>query len=242
MKTLETLSLGLGVCLSVALGSNAIAQLRPETQLGSKIPVAPTKADPVVAGLVRDGYVRCVYSGPYRGKIDTLLLNSDPLTLDLDAAKFDLPKFLRSDDLRSCFTADATQSRVSISFSENNLRYIMLESAYLINMPKMLPNADQLDRVERKFNAEPGSLEQAKAIAEFSDCIVNEDPVGADHLVRTDSNSDAEWKAASAMTPALSACLIAGQTMELKPANIRSFAADGLWQRFVAPQLTRGRN
>lgn len=239
---MESLSLGLAICLSIALGGNAAAQMRPETQIGSKIPVAPTKADPLVAGLIRDGYVRCVYSGSYRGKIDALLLNSDPLTVDFEGAEFNLSKFLRSDDLRSCFTADATQSRVSIAFSEKNFRYIMLESAYLSTIPKLPQNPDQLDRLERKFIAKPDSLTQAKAIAEFSDCIVNEDPVGADRLVRTDSNSDAEWKAASAMTPALSACLVAGHTMELKPVNIRSFAADGLWQRFVAPQLTTGSN
>jgi hypothetical protein len=221
--------LGLGGQLS----SPAHAQVNPDIQLGSKIPVRPEKPDPVKDGLVRDRYVSCAY-GPHQKQIDGLLDISDPLTVDFEGAGIEESKMFRQWNIRECFVMQGDAVQSSISFSPSAFRYMMLEAAYLRAHTKTPVNYENWVAKPRDYVTTGEMLPTAKALGIMSDCIASQDPVNADKLLRTASGTKAEKEAAVALVPALSACIVAGQQLQLKPANIRGFAADGMWQRFVA--------
>ena len=221
--------LGLGGQIS----SPAHAQVNPDIQLGSKIPVRPEKPDPVKDGLVRDRYVSCAY-GPHQKEVDGLLEISDPITVDFEGAGIDNSKMFRRWDIRECFVMQGDAVQSSISFSPVAFRYMMLEAAYLRAHPEVPANHENWLARPRNYVTTGDMLPTATALGTMSDCIASQDPVGADLLLRTSSGTKKEKQAAMDLVPALSACIVAGQQLQLTPANIRGFAADGLWQRFVA--------
>lgn len=210
------------------------AQVDQDVQLGSKIPVRPSKADPILDGQVRDRYVSCAYA-PYKEQIDAYLIASDPASADPDDYGIDTKRITRRHDLRNCFELIGNQVQASITFTPTAFRYMMLEAAYL-RANRELP-ADHETRVAppRSFASTGKSLELARSLAALSDCMVAHDAVNADALLRTDSGTKQEKEAAMALVPALGACITQGQDLQITVKNIRSFAADGMWQRFVAP-------
>ena len=228
-----TLGLSLAV-VSLSLAAPASAQVDQDVQLGSKIPVRPAKADPILDGQIRDRYVSCAY-GPHKEKIDAYLIGSDPVTANPDDFGIDMKRMTRRHDLRNCFELIGDQVQASISYTPTAFRYMMLEAAYL-RAHEELP-ADQETRVAapRSYVSTGERLELAKSLATLSDCMVAHDAVSADTLLRTRSGTKKETEAAMAMVPALSACITQGQDLKITAANIRSFAAEGMWQRFVAP-------
>ncbi len=215
------------------LAGDAYAQVNPDIQLGSKIPVRPEKADPVEDGLVRDRYITCVY-GPNQKEIDGLLAISDPMTVDFKGAGIDSSKMFRRWDLRDCFIVEGAAIQSSISFAPPAFRYMMLEAAYLRAHSVVPANPENWVAGPRSYVSTGEMLPTAMALGKMSDCIVSQDPLGADQLLRTASGTKTEKQAAMDLVPALSACIVAGQQLELSAVNIRGFAADGLWQRFVA--------
>jgi len=220
--------------IGIAIATPAAAQVDHDMQLGSKIPVRPAKADPILDGQIRDRYVSCAY-GPHRDKIDPYLLNSDPVTADPDKFGINMRQMTSRHDLRNCFEVIGDQVQGSITYSDTAFRYMMLEAAYLRAYDK-LP-ADHETRVAplRNYSSKGERLALARSLATLSDCMVAHDPVNADRLLRTFSGTEEEKEAAMAMVPALGACIVEGQDLKITAANIRSFAADGMWQRFVAP-------
>lgn len=225
--------MGLTAISAVAGQGLAHAQSNPDIQLGSKIPVRPEKPDPVKDGLVRDRYVNCAY-GPHQKEVDGLLAISDPLTVDFEGAGIDEGKMFRRWNIRDCFVTEGNAVQSEISFSGPAFRYMMAEAAYLRAHPDTPANPEVWIAKPRIYVTEGDQLPTAKALGTMSDCIVSHDPKGADQLVRTASGTKAEKQAAMELVPALSACIVAGQKLQLTPGNIRGFAADGLWQRFVA--------
>ncbi|MEH6663051.1 MAG: hypothetical protein V7679_15505 [Parasphingorhabdus sp.] len=227
----------LGSLVILGLGgqasSPAHAQVNPDIQLGSKIPVRPEKPDPVKDGLVRDRYVSCAY-GPHQKQIDGLLAISDPLTVDFEGAGIKESKMFRQWNIRECFVAQGDAVQTSISFSRSAFRYMMLEAAYLRAHPEVPANHEKWVAKPRDYVTTGDMLPTVTALGTMSDCIAVQDSVGADKLLRTASGTQKEKQAAMDLVPALSACIVAGQQLQLTPANIRGFAADGLWQRFVA--------
>lgn len=235
MKKLRAPSLV--AALIVAAGSLAVptsAQVDPDIQLGSKIPVRPAKPDPVLDGLIRDQYVRCAY-GPNKDILDALLRGSDPVTADLEAAGIEPGKFFRQHTLRQCFEAEGQVVQASIQFSPTAFRYLMLEAAYRSAVRELPAELEGHLASPRAYVSAEDQLPLARSLGAFSDCIAAHDAPAADRLLRTNAGSEGEKEAAMALVPALSACIVAGQQLKLTPANIRAFAADGMWQRFVAP-------
>lgn len=219
----------------IAGGGDVTAQVNPDIQLGSKIPVRPEKADPVRDGVVRDQFVRCSYS-PYKEKVDVLLQNSDPITADFGAAGLDKRKMFRRDSLiQECLIIDGQEVQASISFSDIALRYMFLEAAYKTSHTNLPDGYADIVGAARTIVTTGTNEGLARSLGAFSDCLAAEDPVGAHAILYTGSGTSAEKEAAMAMVPALSACIMAGQELKLTPATIRTFAADGMWQRFVAP-------
>ena len=64
---------------------------------------------------------------------------------------------------------------------------------------------------------------------DFADCVVAQDPHGADFLFRTASDSDDEMAAIRGLVPSMSPCLPQGQELEINPAAVRSWIGEGLW-------------
>ena len=222
-----------------SLTDRAEAQVNPDIQLGSKIPIKPEKADPVADGRIRDQYLTCAY-GPHQEEIDRLLEISDPLTVDFEDAGIDGDKMFRRWNLRQCFVTLGSTVQSSISFTPIAFRYMMLEAAYRRVHSNVPADAANWVPAPRKYVSKGSLLPTATALGTMSDCIAVKDPAGADRLLRAPSGTDAERKAAIALVPALSGCIVEGQQLELTPANIRGFAADGMWQRFVAGAPTTG--
>lgn len=209
------------------------AQVNPDIQLGSKIPVRPDKPDPVRDGIVRDNFVRCTY-GPNKEKIDALLKISDPVTVDYDKAGIDTAKIFRRHKLNNCFVTEGEEVQSSISMTPQAFRYMMLEAAYLSSFNVAPAELASRTPPKRIYVSVGEALSRAYVLGSFADCLIINDPEGADRLLRTPSGTSAEKKAATELVPSISKCLASGQQLTLTPANIRTFVADGLWQRYVA--------
>ncbi|MEZ5743881.1 MAG: hypothetical protein R3D89_09175 [Sphingomonadaceae bacterium] len=229
-KALHSAILALAVAL---VPSGASAQVDPNIETGSKIPRRMEKVDPVRAGSLRDLYVSCTY-GPSRKDIDRLLALSDPLTADFEGAGIRMNRMFDNNSLRACFEVNPDSLRSQISMSDTAFRYMMLEAAYLYLFGELPADDGTSAPVERSYVSTGEKLVAAKALGTFSDCIAKNDPAGADALLRTPSGTSEEREAAKALVGTLGACLAAGQQLELSITNIRSFAADGMWQRYVA--------
>lgn len=220
------------LCLAPA---NAQAQLKPETQLGSRIPVKPSVVGPERAGIVKKGFARCLYVNN-RGKTPALLENSDPATVDFGKIKMpndDIGKYL---GMETCLgdQASGAQSAIGFRFSPIQLRAMLQEESYL-DANKQAPTlpAGSVEPVQRNYFSDADKLGVAKASGAFSDCLVFNDTKNADAILRTMPGSKDERAAAQALGPTLGACLAQGQSLSLSPSSIRGFAADGLWTRYV---------
>lgn len=233
MHRIDRIARAVALAAFVFTPGAALAQVNPDIQLGSRIPVAPAKKDPVLDGAIRDQYVRCTYPS-LKDKVDVLLRNSDPVTVDLEAAGIDTRLNFRDHQLRNCFVLEGDLVQASIAFTPHAFRYMMLEGAYRRAIDELTDGHLAKVAAPRKYVTSGGALPTAKSLGTFSDCIAAQDPRGADRLLRTGSGTEAERAAATAMVPALSACIVEGQQLQLTMINIRSFAADGMWQRFVA--------
>lgn len=63
----------------------------------------------------------------------------------------------------------------------------------------------------------------------FADCLVSEDPHGADYLFRTAPETDEEMTAIQSLIPSMQPCLPQGQQMEIDPHSLRVWIGEGLW-------------
>ena len=96
------------------------------------------------------------------------------------------------------------------------------------------------------FEDEPGWIRPGYVVAEreyplssdnaavrtamiFADCVVAQDPHGADYFFRTAAGSETEIAALQEIVPAISACLPQGQSMEIDPNAMRQWLGEGLW-------------
>ena len=213
----------------------AQAQLEPTTQLGSRIPIKPKVVDPVRAGLVKKGFAQCLYRRN-SSKAPLLLGNSDPVTIDYNKLKMpsnDIGKYL---DMETCLgeQVDETQLGIGLKFSPIRLRSMLQEEAYLAaNKDAPILPLGSVESIDRTYISTGDGLNTAKGLGAFSDCLVFRDTKNADALLRAMPGSKEESVAAQALVPTLGACLVQGQTLSLTPSSIRTFAADGLWNRYV---------
>ena len=240
MKKLLTASL-LAVT-AAAVPSAAVAQMKGEQQVGSRFIRKPRVADEERTAEYKWGFQHCYY-GSYNEAADRFLAASDPMTDELVEGTIDTRTFRPTRWTTGCeYANDPTVFKSQISFSVATFRYMMAEEAYTSRFPSSPPAHMAVDEdaiapdwgVSRRYVTTGDLLGKARFYGDFADCIVAKDPLGADTLIRTMPATSEERSAAMAMVPALGACLMDGYELELTPANIRSFAADGLWQRYVA--------
>jgi hypothetical protein len=215
---------------------DAYAQLEPETQLGSRIPVKSRTVDARQAGIVRKNFARCV-ARLHPDAVEKLVANGDPVTVDLKAAGISVD---RKDDLgmKTCLgnQANGVQSGLRITMPGNSLRAMLLEETYLVKFPSAPPLPEGAEEgTGRRYFSTGDALQQAKGLGDFADCVTLKDTPGSDAFVRTMPGSMAERDAARALAPALGGCLFQGQTIALTATNVRAILADGLWNRYVRP-------
>ncbi|MEQ1547933.1 MAG: hypothetical protein ABL918_04705 [Chakrabartia sp.] len=212
-----------------------LAQLKPESQLGSRIPTKPTAMDPARAGLVKKGFAKCLYRKSMV-KTSFVLENSDPVTIDYKTAQISETNLSKELGMEFCLGEQVgmTQLGIGLKFSPALLRSMLQEEAYLAKFqtPPKLP-ADSVEDVKRKYVSTGDALKSAKGLGGFSDCLAFRDTLGSDAILRTMPDGKEEMAAARALAPSLGACLVQGQTIALRPSNIRAFVADGLWTRYV---------
>jgi hypothetical protein len=216
-----------------AMAKPASGGMQPEAQLGTRFLKKPTEVNPREAGIERKNFGRCVYAR-IPDRVDKLLENSDPEGIEFYAASDSQERFWQAIG-KDNFCGDlnsAAADRRQLSMSNSAFRSLMLEEAYLARFKQApaLP-ADATELANRRYMTEGAT--SARSLGQFADCLVFRDVASADALLRTMPGSDEEKQAARALAPTLGACLVRGQTLSLNTANVRAFAADGLWTRFA---------
>ncbi len=229
----------IAVLLAVGSAGPAFAKpssggMQPEAQIGTRFLKKPTEVNPREAGIERKNFGRCIYAR-IPDRVDKLLENSDPEGIEYYAAGTSRERFwqpIGKDNFCGELNSAASERR-QLTISNTAFRSMMLEEAYLARfktMPALPEDATEIIS-DRRYITEGAT--SARALGRFADCLIFRDEAGADALLRTMPGSDEEKQAARAMAPALGACLMRGQTLSLNTANVRAFAADGLWTRFV---------
>jgi hypothetical protein len=231
-------ALGVAALLACAAAMPAMAKpagggMQPEAQIGTRFLKKPTEVNPREAGIERKNFGRCVYSR-LPDRVDKLLENSDPEGIEYFGAGESQERFWQAigkDNFCGGLNS-AVSERRQLSMSNSAFRSLMLEEAYLARFKQVpaLPS-DATEAANRRYMTEGATT--ARSLGLFADCLVFRDVAGADALLRTMPGSDEEKQVARAMAPSLGACLVRGQTLSLNTANVRAFAADGLWTRFA---------
>jgi len=229
MRRLLTLSLAMLVASAAAPVHAQL--LDPERTTGSLLHSQPKSLDPKEGAAVRKGFAHCIYNVANR-KAVALLENSDMETVDVAAAGIrDVKRDLK---MESCLGKEVgfDQLSIGLSFPVGLLRDLLAEEAYLAT--NRVAPALSAAAAPASYNivSTGDRLARAQSMMAFADCAVRHDVAHADALLRTAPRSDAERSAAAALAPALGQCLVKGQSLVLKPANIRAFIAFAMWSRF----------
>lgn len=228
---------GIAFALATMTSTAAAAQLKPEAAAGSRIKIAPKPVERERAGTIMKGFARCIYR-QHPAVVQRLVINSDPVAIDYAKVRTS-PKTIAADlGMPRCLGAQQglDQGSLSARFTPILLRAKMLEEDYLAKF-RIAPVSDTtIAAPVRSFVAGKSSMPRAKILADFSDCIAAKDVAATDAVLRTMPGDDDERAAARRLVPVLGACLDKGVEIELTPAAIRIYAADGLWTRFVRPQ------
>ena len=114
----------------LAVPAMARAQLKPEIQTGSMIPVKPKAVGSKEAGVIRKHFAQCVYRAA-TAKATALLDHSDAVTVDLIGANIkDVSKGL---DMNRCLgnRRESTSDALEYRFKATILRDLLAEEAYL---------------------------------------------------------------------------------------------------------------
>lgn len=209
------------------------SELEPEVPTGSRIPLKPVViADDKTRNLIKD-FGRCIYiKNP--SLAEQVLLHSDPSNLDLSRVGLAGDQLFKKFGLRSCLgnTMAIDHNEALFRFSPDMLRTMLAEEAYLNNNKQAITiAADATEMVGERVFFEDKPNSRARSLAGFSDCVIFHGTEDADALVRSKPASAEETSAVQALIPAISACLYEGDKIDLTPASIRGFVADGLWTR-----------
>ncbi|RGP40660.1 hypothetical protein BPTFM16_00947 [Altererythrobacter insulae] len=234
--------------LAISVAVPASAQLDPEAATGSRFLQDPATLDPDLVRQMTKDFGECLYDGREK-QSDALLAASDYLAIDYENIG-DASKMLSDRKfLNFCLGRAMTvrQRKVGMTISNKAIRTALVEAAYLdqyrdrdepIELPESAPEV-----LPNRFFVEGESVDDARAIASFSDCIVLNAPKEAHVIVHTDPASKEERAAINEIVPALGGCLPSGREMELTLESIRAMVADGLWARsYYGPMLAESEN
>lgn len=231
--------LGLGIALiAVVNASPTRAQMDGSKQAGSQIYSEPQeKNDPGVSSRYSKAVANCLYNRLGSEKISEYLKASDPVATNLKQTSLRWTRVERV--LEDCMSAwaetyfpNVRTAKIGMSFSQNRLRALLMEEAYLDSQAaplKIVEGSSEL--TNRTYVSRDENLAAAQGLGNFADCVTYRDANGADAILRTEPGSAEEMAGARALGAVLGACLIQGQEIEFTAASIRAIAADGLWSR-----------
>ncbi len=181
---------------------------------------------------IRTKMLKCIYEwSPSR--LDAFLDASDPVTVDYVAINLPTKNWIAALHVKTCFERASeyeSDDDLYLSMSDRQFRGWLLPYAYIAHhqTPPTWINKWPGDP-KRRYISTDAMLEIAKISGSFSDCVVKAAPVLADLFIRTEPSTPEEKAAIRALMPYLGPCILEGQTIELKPNNLREFLADGLW-------------
>jgi hypothetical protein len=218
----------------VAFTTGSFAQLKPERPTGSNIKVAPKEVKGKNKGEVVRGFGKCMING-YAKNSKKLLDNSDPLSIDKLPIVGEKGEIKAALGMENCLSRQVGYGSNALSFKFNDLmlRSILLEEAYLL-ANKVQPASENKNIVARNFVTKDPELNRARALAMFSDCIVEKNPSLSDQILRTVRDTKEAAALTKSFSPILGECLFEGETIEFSITSIRGFIADGMYHRFGA--------
>ncbi len=236
--TLVRSGLGLTVVVAATTAAPVQAQLDGSKQAGSQIYSEPQEQnDPGTSSRYSKAVANCLYKRLGKEKISEYLKASDPVSTDLKQAGLRWTRVERA--LEDCMGAwaetyypDVRMAKIGMSFSQNRLRALLMEEAYLDSQATPLKIAEGSGELtDRTYVSRGKNLATAQGLGNFADCVAYRDASGADAMLRTEPGSAEELAGAHSLGAVLGACLIQGQEIEFTAASIRAIAADGLWSR-----------
>ncbi|MFL0356503.1 hypothetical protein ACI5KX_08465 [Erythrobacter sp. GH1-10] len=247
MKFLATL-----FCAAIMVGAPVQAQEEPEAKTGSRLQAEPEpmKTNPKSynsdeSRRIAKKFGNCLFERR-KGQSINLLSVSDYWAIDYDNLG-DAGHLLSNRILmEQCLGRVGRPgiSGIGMRVSDIAIRSSLTEAAYLDvygdmddpitidpDAPEFLPN---------RFYVEGPTLENARAAASMSDCVVYQAPAKAHAIVHTQPASREERAAIKDIVPALGNCIPAGKQMKLDIESIRAFVAEGLWARsYYGPKLNK---
>lgn len=133
--------------------------------------------------------------------------------------------------LRTCMSQVAANagSGMMVRYSASGLRSLYLQAAYFDSY-KAAPTWIKPGYViaERDYPLSQAD-ESVQAAMDLADCVVAEDPQGADYFYRTAESSAEEKAAIQNLLQPLSECIPAGAEVQLDRSAFRLWIGEGLW-------------
>lgn len=175
-------------------------------------------------------FASCVYKRDPE-QVIKLLDNGDSTDINWAGAGLTESNFQGKLGLEWCLSQEAVADRIQMKLQPGDLHSMLTEPAYLAaNRVPPTWLAAPFPAGTRHFVAQGEGLNHAEGLAALADCMAKAAPAQADALLRTEIASDEERRAAVALAPVLSRCFFEGQSLTVTPANIRGWAASGMWQ------------
>ncbi len=181
---------------------------------------------------IRAKMLKCIYEwSPSR--LDAFLDASDPVTVDYVAINLPTKNWIAALHVKTCFERASeyeSDDDLYLTMSDRQFRGWLLPYAYIAHHPTPPSWLEKWPGdPKRRYISTDEMLAVATISGSFSDCVVKATPKLADQFIRTDASTAEEKAVIKALVPYLGPCISAGQTIELKPNNLREFLADGLW-------------
>ncbi len=186
--------------------------------------------------------MKCIYAWEPR-RLEAFLDASDSVSVDYEKLGLPTRNWMNVFHVETCFERAVELEEANtyyLQYQDWHFRAMVLPYVYLGRHPS--PPAWLTawpGDPERRYVSTERRLAGAMVAASFSDCVVKAAPALADQFLRTEAASVEERAAIRALVPYLSPCIAEGQTVELKPANLREFIADGLWTMSRAVETGR---
>jgi len=176
-------------------------------------------------------FSKCLY---HRSMEDSLALldKTDFGFSDFAQIGLDGNKAMRIYGFSDCLERVAATHNTSVAmrFYPPNLRQWLIHAAYLDRYPKGPTWLRPGYLIQpRSFPLSPGNP-SVKAQMDLADCVVATDPNNADFFFRTVSGSEDEKEAIDKLAPELGPCVPQGVQLQISPALLRAWIAEGLWQ------------
>tara|TARA_A100001391_G_scaffold53249_3_gene32530 strand:- start:66367 stop:67176 length:810 start_codon:yes stop_codon:yes gene_type:complete len=177
-----------------------------------------------------DQMARCIWSRSNEMGLDFLARTDFGFTdfSEIGIEQGDVAKIYPIETCLSRVAQNANNS-VMLRFDAANMRRWYLQAAYFDRFddgPTWIQPG--LSVGERNLPISADRPEVIAALA-FADCVVAQDPYGADFFFRTAPRSDEELEVIQSLVPAMSVCLPEGQELEIDRDAMRQWVGEGLW-------------